>query len=112
MSKKIIGVITPSVPIIGEITATGASAYEIWLSQPGNEGGSIQDFLNDIDKHYEHNQVLPNEIWEIQHNLDKFPSITVIDSADTVVYGEMQYIDKNNLRIIFSGEFAGKAYLN
>jgi hypothetical protein len=29
MSKKIIGVITPSTPIIGEITKSGASAYEI-----------------------------------------------------------------------------------
>lgn len=110
MSKKIIGIITPSVPIIGEITASGKSTYEIWLDQ-GNVG-TIQDFLNDLDKHYEHNQVLPNEIWTIEHNLDKYPSITVIDSADTVVYGEMQYIDKNNLRIIFSGEFSGKAYLN
>lgn len=112
MSKKIVGVITPSAQITAEITSSGASAYEIWLRQPGNEGGSIQDFLNDLDKHYEHNQVLPNEIWTIEHNLDKYPSITVIDSADTVVYGEMQYIDKNNLRIIFSGEFSGKAYLN
>lgn len=110
MSKKIVGIITPSVPIIGEITASGKSTYEIWLDQ-GNVG-TIQDFLNDLDKHYEHNQILPNEIWNIQHNLDKFPSITVIDSADTVVYGEMQYIDKNNLRVIFSGEFSGKAYLN
>jgi hypothetical protein len=38
--------------------------------------------------------------------------VTVVDSAETVVYGEIQYINKNNLRIIFSAEFAGKAYLN
>lgn len=110
MSKKIIGVITPSVPIIGEIVSTGASAYEVWLAQ-GNTG-TIQDFLNDLDKHYEHNQILSNEVWEIEHNLDKFPSVTVVDSAETVVYGEIEYINKNNLRIIFSAEFAGKAYLN
>lgn len=112
MSKKIIGIITPSTPIIGEITKSGASAYEIWLSQPGNEGGTIQDFLNALDKHYEHNQILSNEIWNINHNLDKYPSVTVVDSAETVVYGEIEYIDKNNLKIIFSAEFAGKAYLN
>jgi len=110
MSKKIIGVITPTVPIIGEIVATGASAYEIWLSQ-GNSG-TIQDFLNDLDKHHEHSQANASTEWTIQHNLDKYPSITVVDSAENVVYGAIQYIDKNNLKIIFSAGFAGKAYLN
>ena len=109
---QIIGFENKPSKIVGKITASGASAYEIWLSQPGNEGGSIQDFLNDLDKHYEHNQILSNEIWNIEHNLDKYPSVTVVDSAETVVYGEIQYINKNNLRIIFSAEFAGKAYLN
>lgn len=54
MSKKIIGVITTPTPIIGEITAAGKSAYELWLDQ-GNSG-TIQDFLNSLDKHYEHEQ--------------------------------------------------------
>jgi len=110
MSKKIIGVITPSVPIVGEITRSGASTYEIWLSQ-GNSG-TIQDFLNDLDKHHEHSQANASTEWTIQHNLDKYPSITVVDSAENVVYGAIQYIDKNNLKIIFSAGFAGKAYLN
>ncbi len=110
MSKKIVGTIIAPVPIIGKVTVSGKSTYEIWLDQ-GNTG-TIQDFLNSLDKHYEHNQILSNEIWNINHNLDKYPSVTVVDSAETVVYGSIEYIDKNNLKIIFSAEFAGKAYLN
>ena len=51
-------------------------------------------------------------VWNIQHNLKKFPSITVIDTGDTVVTGEYTYIDNNNVQLNFSAGFAGKAYLN
>jgi hypothetical protein len=57
-------------------------------------------------------QVAPATTWNIQHDLNKFPSITVIDNADTVVAGEYTYIDNNNVTLTFSAGFAGKAYLN
>lgn len=58
------------------------------------------------------NQGVPATTWNIQHNLGKFPSITVIDTADTVVTGQYEYIDNNNVTLTFSAGFAGKAYLN
>ena len=57
-------------------------------------------------------QGVPATVWNIQHNLGKFPSITVIDTGDTVVTGEYTYIDNNNVTLTFSAGFAGKAYLN
>ena len=51
-------------------------------------------------------------VWNILHNLGKFPSITVIDSGNTVVTGEYIYIDNNNVQLNFSAAFSGKAYLN
>ena len=64
------------------------------------------------DKTFEFTQGVPSTTWNIQHNLNKFPSITVIDTADTVVTGEYTYIDNNNVTLTFSAGFAGKAYLN
>jgi hypothetical protein len=64
------------------------------------------------DKTFEYTQVSPAATWNIQHNLNKFPSITVIDTLDTVVVGEYTYIDNNNVTLTFSAGFAGKAYLN
>jgi hypothetical protein len=64
------------------------------------------------DKTFEYTQVSPSVTWNIQHNLNKFPSITVIDTLDTVVVGEYTYIDNNNVTLTFSAGFAGKAYLN
>ena len=58
------------------------------------------------------NQNTVATVWNIQHNLGKFPSITVIDTGDTVVAGEYIYIDNNNVQLNFSAAFAGKAYLN
>ena len=64
------------------------------------------------DKTFEFTQGVPSTAWNIQHNLNKFPSITVIDTADTVVTGQYTYIDNNNVTLTFSAGFAGKAYLN
>ena len=57
-------------------------------------------------------QNVPATTWNIQHNLGKFPSITVIDTGDTVVTGEYNYTSNTNVILTFSAAFAGKAYLN
>ena len=58
------------------------------------------------------NQGVAATTWNVNHNLGKFPSVTVIDTANTVVNGEYEYIDSNNITLKFSAAFAGKAYLN
>ena len=68
------------------------------------------------DKTFEFEQVTPSTAWgnngAVTHNLAKFPSITVVDTAGTVVTGQYDYIDNNNVTLTFSAAFAGKAYLN
>lgn len=100
--------------IVGKITATGKSAYESWLDQ-GNVG-TLQEFLDDLksggDKHHVHKQPGASNTWTITHDLNKYPSVTVVDSGYTVVYGSIEYISKNELTITFTDPFAGEAYLN
>lgn len=57
-------------------------------------------------------QKTPSDLWTIQHNLNKYPSVTIVDSAGTEVIGEVKYTDVNNLTARFSGGFSGTAYLN
>lgn len=64
------------------------------------------------DKNYIHTQALSSATWEITHSLNKFPSVSVIDSDNKLVVGDVEYIDTNNVTITFSGAFSGKAYLN
>lgn len=61
---------------------------------------------------YTHVQIAPCEVWMINHNLNRYPSVTVVDSAGTVVVGDIKYIDTYNVQVSFNGGFAGRAYLN
>lgn len=61
---------------------------------------------------YIHEQGIASDSWKIEHNLDKYPSITVVDSTGTVVNCEVTYIDKNNCILTMNAPFKGKAYLN
>ena len=61
---------------------------------------------------YVHEQGIASDTWVINHNLNKRPSITIVDSADNVVEGAEKYIDNNTIEIYFNGAFKGKAYLN
>lgn len=64
------------------------------------------------DKNYVHNQIVASNSWEIQHNLDKYPSVSIVDSGNNLVIGEIKYIDSNNIIITFTAVFSGKAYFN
>jgi hypothetical protein len=57
-------------------------------------------------------QGVPATVWNIQHNLGKFPSVSVINNNNVVINGEVTYIDNNNVQLNFSAGFTGKAYLN
>lgn len=63
-------------------------------------------------KTYTHNQIAPSEMWTITHNMDKFPSIFIVDSAGTTVVGDITYDSMNSVTITFSFPFSGQAYLN
>jgi len=65
-----------------------------------------------VDKHYIHNQIKSSNVWTIQHNLDKYPSVIIADSSNNVVMGDIAFIDKNSIIVSFMAEFSGKAYLN
>ncbi len=74
---------------------------------------SIQiDEVEGFDSHFEFIQGVPATTWDITHNLDKFPSITVVDTADTTVIGSYEYVTKDRVVLNFSDAFAGKAFLN
>ena len=50
--------------------------------------------------------------WDVFHDLGYYPNVTVVDSAGSVVEGEIDYTDRNNIRLRFSEAFAGCAYLS
>jgi len=61
---------------------------------------------------FDFTQGVPSAVWSITHNLDKYPSVTVVNESKEVMIGNIQYIDKDNITITFSAPFSGYAYLN
>lgn len=59
-----------------------------------------------------HDQGISSSTWVIQHNLGRFPSVTVIDSTGDEVEGDVKFIDANLIHLVFSAPFAGKAFIN
>lgn len=50
--------------------------------------------------------------WNINHNLDKYPSVVAVNTNNEEMFGALTYVDKNNVTITFKSAVAGFAYLN
>ena len=108
--------------ITGYADIVGEPGFKLLsLEHIGGTGVLVDKKTYDVASFYKSNQGIPTFVfnqgvpaitWNIAHNLGKFPSITVIDTGDTVVQGEYTYVDNNNVTLKFSAAFAGKAYLN
>ena len=66
----------------------------------------------ETDKNFVFTQGTASTTWNIQHDLNKYPSVSVVNNNNVLMYGETTYVDTNNLTINFSAGFSGKAYLN
>lgn len=84
----------------------------------GNIGGNIQDQTDLINYIKSQTETFVFEMatlateWNIVHNLNKHPTVVMVDSAGTVVEGEVAYIDQNTCTIHTNFPFKGTAYLN
>lgn len=75
----------------------------------------LQTQINEISvlaRGYVHEQGIASDVWVIEHNLNKHPSVTIVDSAENEVVGEIEYINNNVVEVKLKGASKGKAYLN
>ena len=61
---------------------------------------------------YTFDQGVAADTWRIAHYLNKYPSVTVVDSAGTTIDCSVIYINSNELELKFNAAFKGTAYLN
>ena len=104
------------------INAPDDDFYTLNLTSVGGAGNITELLYYDFaiftpsslvnDKDFIFTQPTPSIEWTVQHNMDKFPSVSVVNNNNILMYGNTTYIDKNNLKINFSAGFSGKAYLN
>jgi len=92
---------------VTSISITGTTTKTLTLGQ--RDGGSLYVSYTDT---YVHTQGAPSTTWTVTHGMNKYPSVTVIDSASNEVEGEVTYNTLNSVTITFSGSFSGTAYFN
>ena len=107
--------------LIDSYTVSTAGFYTLNLTNIGGNGNLTDLLYYDFAVFQLSSQQAPtfiftqgvaSAVWNVSHNLGKFPSISVVDTANTVVTGQYEYTDNNNVILTFSAGFAGKAYLN
>ena len=64
------------------------------------------------DANHVHDQGSASATWVVTHNLSKYCSVTVVDTANTVIIGQVEYNSVNQATLTFRSAFAGKAYFN
>ena len=103
-------------------TALGNNLYTLDLTNIGGNGSldlnKYYDFATFTissgvgDKNFVFTQAVAANPWTVQHNLNKFPSCTMVLNSGQQGYGDVTFIDENNLTITFAGAESGKAYIN
>ena len=103
---------------------TNVSGNDIWIGSDGDNGLITKNFSPDgLGTYYNDNNTFNQgtysfvqsssaSVWTINHNLQKYPAITVVDSSGNVVVGFETYNNNNQITITFSAPFSGTAYLN
>ena len=95
---------TGNVVVEASLSATGTPDNTTFL-----RGDNVWARANET---YVFAQATASATWTVQHNLDKFPSVTMVLSTGQKGYGDIVYIDENNLTITFASAESGKAYMN
>ena len=96
----------PNVLTIGTVTTGTASA-----NITGVAPNQILNLVYPLAARYVHTQGTVATTWTINHALGGYPSVTVVDSAKTVVFGEVNYASTSQVVVNFTSAFSGYAYL-
>ena len=97
----------PNVLTVGTVTA-GTAAVSITGVAPAQ----VLNFVLPLSGSYIHTQSASSSTWTINHNLGFYPAVSVVDSGENVVIGDVTYISTNTLSVSFNASFGGKAYLS
>jgi hypothetical protein len=103
------------------VSPSNPNFYNLELQFLGGNGNMVLDELYNIvnfvksgggDKHFTFAQEVLSATWNITHNLDKYPSVSITNLFGQEVFAEVDYINKNELVIKFADALVGAAYMN
>ena len=95
------------------ITVTEVAGSSTVVTEKGNSV-TVTGVIGGVtlDANFVFTQASPSATWVVTHNLNKYCSVTVVDSADNIVFGDVLYNSLNQVTLTFAGAFSGKAFFN
>lgn len=61
---------------------------------------------------YTHTQSIAASVWTAPHNLNRFPSVSVVDHLGNQLHCDVKWLDANIVQITHGSALTGKAYFN
>ena len=98
---------------VNTVTVTEVAGSSTVVTEKGNSV-TVTGVIGGVslDANYVFVQSSPSATWVVNHNLNKYCSVTVVDSADNIVFGDVLYNSLNQVTLTFAGAFSGKAFFN
>ena len=95
-------------------TTSGTASTSVFTPGSGLTSTTVQAAIEEVrnKSKYTHDQSSPTTTWSITHNLGYRPNVAVVDTSDTVCFGDVDYTNDNALVVTFAQSFGGKAYLS
>lgn len=91
---------------------TALSALQASQSHLASQVAALETVPGPANTFFNYTQLTPAATWTITHNLGRFPAVTVVDSAGSVVEGEIDYVSDSQVVLTFSAPFSGNASLS
>ena len=100
--------------------STETTFYNLGLTSLGGNGALESGVSYGIgfqqptsgDKTYTHTQSTSTDQWVVTHNLNKYPSVSITDSAGEAVHTDVIYTSINSVTIVFGSAMTGKVHFN
>lgn len=92
---------------------TPSDITEVVVGIPGPAGQKGERGLPGASgSHFTFVQSTPDTEWIVDHSLETFPSVTVVNSSGETVEGDVTYESNSRVVVRFSAAFSGTIYLN
>lgn len=65
-----------------------------------------------VRENYVHDQQVASNSWVVPHALNKYASVSIVNTANQAIVGDITYNSLNQLTITFTSPISGKAYIN